>query len=139
MTKKLAETSMQTELSQSAFFRPPQQVASQPTSASTFGPDEQPFSPAPPVRPQPANVQSMSTSRGSDPSGQEAYPSSGPSVRTPMRRTITRYAFEFFQDQIDRLRAYSLEEKRRGEKGSMSEMVRQAMDLYFAMRHRGDP
>lgn len=56
-------------------------------------------------------------------------------VRTPVRpRTITRYAFEFYQDQVDNLRRYSLEEKMRGEKGSMSQMVRDAVDAYLAQR-----
>lgn len=58
------------------------------------------------------------------------------SVRTPVRRTITRYAFEFFQDQIETLREHSLKEKLRGEKGSMSEMVREALDLYIAQNVR---
>jgi len=66
-------------------------------------------------------------------------PSTRPSVRpsgsTPMRRTITRYAFEFFQDQIETLRGFSLDEKLRGEKGSMSEMVREALDAYIARRN----
>lgn len=59
-----------------------------------------------------------------------------PPVRTPVRRTTTRYAFEFFQDQIENLRRFSLEEKARGEKGSMSQMVREAADAYIAKRHR---
>ena len=59
-------------------------------------------------------------------------------VRTGVRRTITRYAFEFFQDQIESLRKMSLEEKQRGEKGSMSEMVREAIDMYIAKRNNTD-
>jgi len=49
---------------------------------------------------------------------------------------IRRYAFEFFQDQIEKLRDFSLEEKLRSEKGSMSEMVREAVDMYIAKRNR---
>lgn len=66
------------------------------------------------------------------------YDSTGvrPPVRTPVRRTITRYAFEFFQDQIESLRRFSLEEKARGEKGSMSQMIREATDAYIAKRNR---
>jgi len=55
-----------------------------------------------------------------------------PYTRTPARRVITRYAFEFFQDQIERLRHRSLEQKLQGEDGSMSEMVRDALDMYLA-------
>ena len=65
-----------------------------------------------------------------------------PPARTPVRpygspsvrRTITRYAFEFFQDQIETLRQFSLDEKLRGEKGSMSEMIREAVDSYISRR-----
>lgn len=69
-----------------------------------------------------------------------------PSVRTPVRpyartgikRTITRYAFEFYQDQIETIRKFSLEEKAHGEKGSMSEMVREAVDMYIAKKNNID-
>lgn len=59
-----------------------------------------------------------------------------PPVRTPVRvkRTITRYAFEFFQDQIETLKKFSLDEQLSGEKGSMSQMVREALDAYIAKR-----
>jgi len=58
--------------------------------------------------------------------------------RTTQRRTITRYAFEFYQDQIETLRRVALEDKFNGEKGSMSEMVREAVDLYIAKRVKTD-
>lgn len=67
-----------------------------------------------------------------------SVPSAGPPSVRAGKRTITRYAFEFYQDQIDSLRAYSLDEKRRGEKGSMSAMVREAIDGYLARRNRVD-
>lgn len=57
-----------------------------------------------------------------------------PYVRTGGRRTITRYAFEFFQDQLDQLQQLSLEEKLRGEKGSKSQMVREAIDMWIVER-----
>lgn len=56
--------------------------------------------------------------------------------RTGVKRTITRYAFEFYQDQIDTLRGLSLEDKLNGEKGSMSEMVREALDMYITKKYR---
>ena len=59
-----------------------------------------------------------------------------PYVGTPARRSISRCAFEFFQDQVQTLRKFSLEEKLRGEQGSMSEMVREALDMYIAKRNR---
>ena len=68
----------------------------------------------------------------------EVRPSPSAPVRTPVRikRTITRYAFEFFQDQIETLKKFSIEEQIRGEKGSMSQMVREALDAYIAKRKR---
>jgi hypothetical protein len=67
-----------------------------------------------------------------------APPPVRPTARTPVRRDITRYAFEFFQDQIETLRDFSLEEKLRGEKGSMSEMVREGIDMYLSKRRNRD-
>ena len=57
-------------------------------------------------------------------------------ARTPVRRQVTRYAFEFYQDQVEELRRLSLEEKMQGEKGSMSEMVREAIDDYLTKKKR---
>jgi hypothetical protein len=62
-----------------------------------------------------------------------------PYARTPARRVITRYAFEFFQDQIERLRQRSLQQKLEGEDGSMSEMVRDALDSYLAGEEASSP
>jgi hypothetical protein len=64
-------------------------------------------------------------------------PSVRPYARTGKNRSITRYAFEFYQDQIEQLRRISLEAKLEGEKGSMSEMVREAIDDYIAKRTNG--
>jgi hypothetical protein len=56
-------------------------------------------------------------------------------TRTPVRpngkRIITRNAFEIYEDQMDRLRKISLEEKTNGKLGSMSAMVRDAIDSYL--------
>jgi hypothetical protein len=65
-------------------------------------------------------------------------PSETPSVRTPVRvkRTITRYSFEFFQDQLEHLKKFSIEQQVRGERGSMSQMVREAIDMYISKKLR---
>src|SRR5437879_8493429 len=60
-----------------------------------------------------------------------------PYGRTPLRRTLARVPFEIYQDQLETLRRFSLEEKTRGEKGSMSEMVRAALDTYIIERTKG--
>jgi hypothetical protein len=56
------------------------------------------------------------------------------SVRPPGRRVITRHPFEFYQDQIDALREFSLQERLAGNKGNMSEMVREALDDFISRR-----
>ena len=127
MTKKLNEAAMQSELSGSAFFQVPSSTDSPaPQSPVVSTPSLQPSEPSlePPA---PDRVPSVLP---------DGDPGVRPSERTPGRRTITRYAFEFFQDQVESLRRFSLEEKRRGEIGSMSQMVREAIDLYLARRHR---
>ena len=62
-------------------------------------------------------------------------------ARTPVRpngkRIITRNAFEIYEDQMDRLRKLSLEEKMNGKLGSMSAMVREAIDAYLQRKSTG--
>lgn len=53
-----------------------------------------------------------------------------------VRRTIGRQSFELFHDQMKALKQFSLEEQLMGEKGSMSQMVREALDTYIAKRTR---
>jgi hypothetical protein len=62
-------------------------------------------------------------------------------ARTPVRpngkRIITRNAFEIYEDQMDSLRKISLEEKMNGKLGSMSAMVREAIDSYLQKKSSG--
>src|SRR5918992_4448373 len=64
-----------------------------------------------------------------------------PNGRTPVRpngkRIITRNAFEIYEDQMDTLRKLSLEEKMNGRLGSMSAMVREAIDTYLHKKSAG--
>ncbi len=59
-------------------------------------------------------------------------------ARTPVRpngkRIITRNSFEIYEDQMDALRKLSLAEKMEGKLGSMSQMVRDAIDAYLKER-----
>ncbi len=57
-------------------------------------------------------------------------------ARTPGRRKLVRHPFEFYEDQVAELRRISLEAQLRGEKTSMSEIVRRALDEY--LRRTGD-
>ena len=58
-----------------------------------------------------------------------------PNTRTVERpnakRIITRNSFEIYEDQMDSLRRLSYEEKLQGKLGSMSAMVREAIDTYI--------
>jgi hypothetical protein len=62
-----------------------------------------------------------------------------PDERTPVlpvrgRRTMRRHPFEIYDDQYQTLRSISLEEKMQGGIGSMSAMVRDAIDALIAKR-----
>jgi hypothetical protein len=52
-------------------------------------------------------------------------------ARPSGRRIIIRNAFEIYEDQMEALRKRSLEEKMEGKLGSMSRMVREAIDAYL--------
>jgi hypothetical protein len=52
-------------------------------------------------------------------------------VRSNTKRIITRNSFEIYEDQMDSLRDRSYKEKRAGKIGSMSAMVRRAIDKYL--------
>jgi hypothetical protein len=52
-------------------------------------------------------------------------------VRANGKRIITRNSFEIYEDQMDSLRERSFQDKRQGRLGSMSAMVRDAIDEYL--------
>jgi hypothetical protein len=53
------------------------------------------------------------------------------------KRIITRNSFEIYEDQMDSLRKLSYQEKMEGKLGSMSGMVRVAIDNYLQKRISG--
>ena len=59
-----------------------------------------------------------------------------PSAEPNKRLVKQRHPFDIFQDQYETLRDFSFEEKKGGEAGSMSAMVRDALDKYIAERKR---
>jgi hypothetical protein len=70
------------------------------------------------------------------PEGQPAQSiSERANARTPVRpsgkRIITRNSFEIYEDQMESLRKLSFQEKMEGKLGSMSHMVREAIDAYL--------
>ncbi len=54
-----------------------------------------------------------------------------PSTPTPRRKIKSRHPFDIYEDQVDTLKELSLEDRRRGGAGSMSAMVREALDDYI--------
>ena len=52
-------------------------------------------------------------------------------VRPNIKRIITRNSFEIYEDQMDSLRQQAYHEKMEGKIGSMSAMVREAIDNYL--------
>ena len=112
MTKKLNTAAITNELAESAYFRRPQR--------------EQPEVDPPTPLPEKPIVQE----KQSDQDISERV-----NARTPVRpngkRIITRNSFEIYEDQMDSLRKLSLQEKMDGKIGSMSQMVREAIDAYL--------
>jgi hypothetical protein len=65
------------------------------------------------------------------PKGSEVSPATYPSA-TPKKREIKRrQPFDVYQDQVDLLKKLSLRDQMNGEIGSMSRMVREALDNYL--------
>jgi hypothetical protein len=58
-------------------------------------------------------------------------PTGRTTVRANGKRIITRNSFEIYEDQMDSLRERSFQDKRQGGLGSMSAMVREAIDDYL--------
>ncbi len=121
MTKKLNITSITSELEESAFF----------SKRKT------PVSPTPPPvveESKPANIKG--TIIQAKPQMTERV-----NARTYQRpngkRIITRNSFEIYEDQMDSLRKLSIQEKMDGKLGSMSNMVREAIDTYLQKRTSG--
>ena len=54
------------------------------------------------------------------------------SAATSKRKIKSRHAFDIYEDQVEELQKLSLEDRMRGGAGSMSAMVREAIDDYIA-------
>lgn len=108
-----APTPAPTGLADSAVADAPADAVPYPNRPHAGHPDERPFD------------------RPSDPATDR------PTVRIG-KRIKQRHSFEYFLDQIESLQGFALEEKQRGEQGSMSAMVREAIDAYIAKRRRFD-
>jgi hypothetical protein len=65
------------------------------------------------------------------PKGNEILPTMYPSAMPKKREIKRRQPFDVFQDQVDLLKKLSLRDQMNGEIGSMSRMVREALDNYL--------
>ncbi len=125
MKKKADEQAIISELRRgSVFFQP---------AANTAEPAE----PGVPAPPDIAPVAVSTPAAG--PSPAETRPVDRPALRSESRRKKKRHPFEFYEDQLATLKQWSLEEQLEGGEGSMSEMVREAVDAYIAKRRNGTP
>jgi hypothetical protein len=53
------------------------------------------------------------------------------SLSLPIKRPTKRYSFEFYEDQIAAIKKIKIEAQLRNENINLSEIVREAIDLYF--------
>ncbi len=127
MSKKLNVTSITNELAEgSAFFRHNRPHA--PRAATE---------PTPPAAKVPAEnkpLDQINQHQQSKPYVPERVNAST-GQRPNGKRIITRNSFEIFEDQMDSLRKLSFQEKMEGKLGSMSNMVREAIDNYLQIRN----
>ena len=122
MKKKIDTEALANELNQTGFFRrptPPQDPAPQPTNERTG--DRTVRTAIPPHLPEQART-----------------PRTGRTPPTPPRRQMIRHPFEVYSDQVEKLRQFALEERRNGGVGSMSKMVRDALDRLITERSGGE-
>ncbi|MEU5425724.1 hypothetical protein AB0H73_08950 [Streptomyces olivoreticuli] len=108
MNKKLDTDIITNELEGSAFFPKKPQAASPLPSSSVL------------------------TIKATDRPGDE--PTERRGDRPTGKRVLIRRGFEYGQDQLATLKKLSLQEQLDGEEGSMSAMVREALDDYFKKR-----
>jgi len=112
MTKKLNIEAITNELQESAFFPRPKRGQPEGNKSTSL-----------PENPTLQEEQSIISTH-------ERENARSP-VRPNGRRIITRNSFEIYEDQMDSLRKLSLQKKMEGKLGSMSQMVREAIDAYL--------
>ena len=122
MTKKLNITSITNELEGSAFFPSKKTPSVSPTRQPVGDEPKPPEVIIPTIGPK-----QLVPERANAPTGQ----------RPNGKRIITRNSFEIYEDQMGSLRTLSYQEKMEGKLGSMSGMVREAIDNYLQKRTPG--
>ena len=122
MTKKLNITSITNELEGSAFFPSKKTPSVSPTPPSIGDEPKPPEVNIPIIEPKQQVHERANVPTGQRPNG---------------KRIITRNSFEIYEDQMGSLRTLSYQEKMEGKLGSMSGMVREAIDNYLQKRAPG--
>lgn len=99
------------------------------------------FQPKPQVEESPTNLPGTAAQEPAETERFSERKSERTEIRTekrtpslPTKRLSRRYSFEFFDDQITKLKALKHEAEMRGEKVSLSDMARQALDDYLLDR-----
>ena len=128
MKKKLNVDTIQSELRGGSAFFPGYKSTSPPTP-----PAEEPHKPAPAEQPPQDSAPFIGNDQLTETPLPERMNARSP-VRPNGKRIITRNSFEIYEDQMDSLRKLSLHEKMEGKLGSMSQMVREAIDTYLKER-----
>jgi hypothetical protein len=122
MTKKLNITSITNELEGSAFFPSKKTSSVSPTRQPVRDELKPPEAITPTTEPKHQIPERANASTAQRPIG---------------KRIITRNSFEIYEDQMGSLRTLSYQEKMEGKLGSMSGMVREAIDKYLQNRTPG--
>lgn len=72
--------------------------------------------------------------QGAQPPAQPERANARTTERPNVKRIITRNSFEVYEDQMESLRKLSFQDKMEGKLGSMSAMVREAIEAYLQKR-----
>ena len=120
MAKKLNITSITNELTESAFFRHAQPMKEEQKLPTPL--PEKPNSQE--LRTNPVATD-LPTARPSD------EPTYRPDYRPTAKGVLVRRGFEWREDQLRALKKLSIKDQMEGKPGSMSQMVRDALDAYL--------
>ncbi len=90
-----------------------------------------PRKPSPPLLPENVGDEKPVVQQEQSVRQKPVRPNAPTPVRPNVRRIITRNSFETYEDQMESLRKLSYREKMEGKIGSMSAMVREAIDDYL--------
>ena len=123
MTKKLDTASITNELAQTAFFRQNSQPAQRQETPSSL--------PEKPVRQEEQPNGAITNRATARPDDEATY---RPDDQLTGKGILVRRGFEWREDQLRALKKLSLKEQLEGKPGSMSQMVRDALDEYLKRR-----